>query len=119
MSNIYESVNGNEQHYEYSAGAPVEVDGDCEDLFSFVLEREQMAGLTNGNQKMEHFNGSKILSNKKNSLLHLVMLAIVISAVIVFIYMAFSSCNHSNNVRPSYQLLSPEMGHDFRAVFVH
>lgn len=117
MNNIYETVNGNEQYYEYSTHSPVEVDGDSDDLLSFVLEREQLAKLTSGDTGVEHFNGGKM--HKKNNLLHTVMMAIVVAVVILFIYMAFSSCDHSLNNRSSLRVLSPELGHDYRAIFSH
>jgi len=123
MSNIYEAVNGNTQYYELSANAPVEVDGDCEDLLAFVLEREDLAGLTSGGQEVEHFNGGKPSSRKTYSLAHMFMLLVVVALIIMFLYVTFSNCDGSSsyayNNRPSFQLLSPDIGHDFRATFVH
>jgi hypothetical protein len=123
MSNIYEAVNGNTQYYELSANAPVEVDGDCEDLLAFVLEREDLAGLTSGGQDVEHFNGGKQSSRKTYSIAHMFMLFVVVALIIMFLYVTFSNCDGTStnmyNNRPSFRLLSPEMGHDFRATFVH
>ena len=123
MSNIYESVNGNTQYYELSANAPVEVDGDCEDLLAFVLEREQLADLTSGEQEVEHFNGNKMGSNKRysDSGVYTVMMCIVVALIMMFIYLSFSNCDTSStyNTRPTFRLMSPEMGHNFRATFVN
>jgi hypothetical protein len=124
MSNIYETVNGNTQYYELSANAPIEVDGDCEDLFAFVLEREDLAGLTSGGHDIEHFNGNnKMRSNKiySDSGVYTAIMCIVVALIIMFIYLSFSNCDTSStyNTRPTFRLMSPEMGHNFRATFVH
>lgn len=90
----------NSDYYRYSDDrSPVEVDTDDDNLFSLVLEREQLSTLRdkphtlqtyddNLSPEAEHFLGKKIdRFIRKNNLLYVILLVIVF--VLYYIYMTF------------------------------
>jgi len=111
-------------NYTYKNNNATAVDADSDDLFSFVLEREQLSARTSEPSAKPHcepFNGI----NKKSSCSFRKML-IIIALIIIIIGICYHLSRYSSSCRPkngidskeiAMIMMSPDIGHDFRAVF--